>query len=849
MGDLGERVLKLPSFTREYKKILVKSVAKQFYDITSNSGENDYNIQMLLTWASVLALSKNRECQDAAFRIAQFTLEEEFDPEIKAAAALVLDSMTNFSAVALAQKKKILQENYEQEIPVPLSLDKMRRTIENSIVDANSGNIVLFNRFQKMVYDDAEIFDRLSISAPTAIGKSFVLLHVVEEFHRQHMNAISVFLVPTRALVQQVQRDLTKLFNASNVSILVSSLPILPNAQSKVSEALVLTQERLQVFLSENDKANIDLLVVDEAQKIADGSRGILLQQVVEQVTYRFPNAQLIFSSPMTANPSIFLEGGESSSAHVAKSEDVTVNQNLLWVSQARGRLQNWEMDLVRGDDNYSLGTFTVEQSLKPESKRLSMIAYRLGESLGSNLIYVNGAAEAEKIAHQLYLVLKENGEEVNLHQLNELIDLIKTTVSPQYSLVKTLSQGVGFHYGNMPLMIKNEIERLFSEGVIRYLVSTSTLIEGVNLPAKSIFLRGPQKGSGKPMSDIDFWNLAGRAGRQGKEFQGNVICIDSMNKKVWKTLPPRKRSLFMVEKMVDAVVDTRWEKFIEFIEAGTPRAKLANNIDYEYAFTYFLSDYIRKDMGPASLVDRLGGKGVKLTQLFKTVLENYHLPVDFIERNPGISPIAQQNLYDYFVAYTGDFNGLIPIDPWANNAYNNYLTVVGLIGQFLSGDENGRDGYLVVLVLKWMKGMPLANIIKDNVEYWKSKAKGKSIDGVIRDTMSDIEKFARYKFPKYSTCYIDILGRYFQDTGKNHLIRYLRRLNVWLEFGASEQTQVSLISLGLSRTTAISLSKITLNVEMTPRQCMDWLRTLDISGLALSPLMIREIKDILDTH
>ena len=47
---------------------------------------------------------------------------------------------------------------------------------------------------------------------------------------------------------------------------------------------------------------------------------------------------------------------------------------------------------------------------------------------------------------------------------------------------------GFAFNY-------KNEIERLFKNGKIKYLVCTSTLIEGMNLPAKSIFIRGPKKG------------------------------------------------------------------------------------------------------------------------------------------------------------------------------------------------------------------------------------------------------------------------------------------------------------------------------------------------------------------
>lgn len=56
-----------------------------------------------------------------------------------------------------------------------------------------------------------------------------------------------------------------------------------------------------------------------------------------------------------------------------------------------------------------------------------------------------------------------------------------------------------------MPLLIRTEIERLFSEGFIRYLICTSTLLEGVNLPAKSIIIRNPRRGKGNPLNANDF--------------------------------------------------------------------------------------------------------------------------------------------------------------------------------------------------------------------------------------------------------------------------------------------------------------------------------------------------------
>src|SRR5665811_897221 len=73
--------------------------------------------------------------------------------------------------------------------------------------------------------------------------------------------------------------------------------------------------------------------------------------------------------------------------------------------------------------------------------------------------------------------------------------DSARDTVHPQFQLVELVKRGVAFHYGNMPTLLRSEIERLFKDGKIRFLVCTSTLVEGVNLACRTIVCRGPRKG------------------------------------------------------------------------------------------------------------------------------------------------------------------------------------------------------------------------------------------------------------------------------------------------------------------------------------------------------------------
>ena len=69
------------------------------------------------------------------------------------------------------------------------------------------------------------------------------------------------------------------------------------------------------------------------------------------------------------------------------------------------------------------------------------------------------------------------------------------------------------------------------------------------------------------------------------------------------------------------------------------------------------------------------------------------------------------------------------------------------------------------------------------------------------------------------------------------------------LEFGVSKQTQVSLMGLGLSRNTAILLDDYISNENLSPTECIKWLRNAALDSYNLNEINIREIKKILEQH
>jgi superfamily II RNA helicase len=586
-AELQDWLVNNPGFQASLKRIIIDSVANQFAQLNrDNCQQEDYDWSYLLMCASLLAQSEKGYHQDVALRIAQFCIEQSnINQTYKDASVIILDSLANQQAIELAQQRKLTQSGLTERIPFTLLIDWTRRSIENSITLADSQTIPV-NHFQSLFWKQVHKYDWISLSAPTSAGKSFILSQWLADYLRKSPFATIVYLVPTRALIQQVQKDIESLLHAENFQgISITTLPMRSSIKSGMANIMVFTQERFHILLGELDsQIKVDLLLVDEAQKIGDRYRGVLLQMAIEMAVHRNSKCRVVFASPMTINPGILLEDAPAqvSRAEVV-SDDTMVNQNLIWVSQVKGRPTLWNVDLIIDKQTVCIGHIELPLRPSPNSKRLTFIAAKLGNLSGGNVIYVNGSADAEKAAKQVYDLLG-NGADISIDkEISELVELIQKTVHKQYALARVLRRGIAFHYGNMPLLIRTEIERLFRANKIKYLICTSTLIEGVNMPCQSIFVRGPQKGRGIPMTASDFWNLAGRAGRWGKEFQGNVVCVDAKLASLWgKNGAPRSKTNFMITRTSDEVLNQA-EDLLMFIENGTPRKEAQKNQNLEY--------------------------------------------------------------------------------------------------------------------------------------------------------------------------------------------------------------------------------------------------------------------------
>ncbi|WP_262481498.1 helicase-related protein, partial [Campylobacter concisus] len=196
-------------------------------------------------------------------------------------------------------------------------------------------------------------------------------------------------------------------------------------------------------------------------------------------------------------------------------------------------------------------------------------------------LIYCNDPGEAEKRA--LLLTEKINNIDTD-DEIIGLINFIKEDIHKDYSIIQCLKKGIAYHYGYMPSSIRAEIERLANIGKLRFVFCTSTLLQGVNLPAKNIIISRPNKGKNQPMNRADFLNLIGRAGRLLYEFQGNIWCIEPNQ---WELKSFEGSKLQEIGAYFETSLLTKTDEIIEI-------AKDQNNDSNEVAvFGKFYLDFV----------------------------------------------------------------------------------------------------------------------------------------------------------------------------------------------------------------------------------------------------------------
>lgn len=341
---------------------------------------------------------------------------------------------------------------------------------------------MVFHHLQAHVFSLLMQGRNVVLSASTSVGKSLVIDAVLA----QRLFKKVVVIVPIIALIDETRRRLVKRFKDFNL-ITHPSQEALP----ATTNVYLLTQERV---IQRPDLADVEFFVLDEFYKIDlandtdESTRAVDLSLAFHKLAKT--GAQFYMLGPHIQK----ISGLDGYEYHFIPSDYSTVAVDI---------------------QNFNLG---MRSEKRPE-KLLELV-----KSLDSpTLIYCQAPPSANRVAE--YLI--KNAGLTPVPETQEIAAWISKHYHPEWNVAKAISLGIGIHHGGVPRALQQYIVKLFNEGLIKRIICTSTMIEGVNTSAENVIIYDRRLNT----STLDYFtykNISGRAGRMNKYFIGKVFMLEA---------------------------------------------------------------------------------------------------------------------------------------------------------------------------------------------------------------------------------------------------------------------------------------------------------------------------------
>ncbi len=822
------------------------------------------------TWlVSILAGSKKEKHRIRAQRFATLlylsnTDEAEYLDVIKVCYVLFsrlgnLTATRFFKQLFDVKDTETMRYDYDTLLSMELLLQRQSKTIKTV------NGTVLLTSFQKGLWNGLNDESNLAVSAPTSSGKSFILKQFLTQTYTVETRFKTIYVVPSRALINQVSEEFRIELINTNTLIRTAYIegdeeePGTENIREVVREPkilYILTPERCIKLLTADlaQKIDIDFIFIDEIQGVEDEQgRGSTFENVFEDLAVQFPKAKLVTAGPHISKPEkTFLEVfGKEATPFRTQLSPVIQFKKIVRATQQK----DLEIE-VRDDINkplvINIDTDYNAQSLFKNGSNGNIIerVINLVAPAQSNIVFSNRGDYAEKWAQEY----QESKDYLKVpKRVQELIDFLKDEFNPKYYLIDCLEKGVAFHHGKLPDIIRKEVEELFQDKKILNLFCTSTLIEGVNLPANNLFIITPRKNL-EDLTDFEFGNLIGRAGRLSESLYGSIYFIEKPNHK-GKT--PQEYFDAEYDKEIQTFSTKNLPEYnfkylkgnineIEILNENGKRDK--NEIAKQKNLTLFIRNKFIKNRDSVEaflLKKNIGDEQVaRSLAVLDTELAEISIPRRIILENQSIDPLLQNELYlavknseihnwvitpnkllekrrrkddalalpnkerPFFWQLLTIIEGLDNIFDLRTETFERYsISGVGTIG-------------MAIHATTWLQGKSYKELINDDIKYYSSDnprvtddkridpTSKKDVNKLIGKVIKINSSIVTYLLVKYIKLLVDVLDEVLTDEEKE-IYKITLGLPTALELGTRDKNVKNLISSGISRTVAISVTKL----------------------------------------
>ncbi|MFJ7556368.1 DEAD/DEAH box helicase [Bacillus thuringiensis] len=395
------------------------------------------------------------------------------------------------------------------------------------------------------------------VQMPTSAGKTKATEIIIRSAFLSGRTSLAVIVAPFRALCHEISNGLIKVFHDESITVdelsdvLQQDFEIEAILEGK--QVLIVTPEKLLYILRHiPELANsIGLLIYDEGHQFDNGTRGITYELLLTSLKEMVPKTiQTVLISAVISNAQSVGNWLNGEDSMLVSGVNLTPTYRTIaftsWLDQL-GRLEFVKQNSPDNQEFY-VPRVLEEQELKlkgrekkrrvfPEKNDGKSIALYLGLKLAINggvAIFcgtktsVNSMCEKVVEAYERELTIVKPLVFSDEAEVKRLHFLYQSHLGHDDVTTQSAALGVFTHHGNIPMGIRLSVEYAMKEGFIKFVICTSTLAQGVNLPIRYLIVTSVYQG-GERIKTRDFHNLIGRAGRSGMHTEGSIIFADPM--------------------------------------------------------------------------------------------------------------------------------------------------------------------------------------------------------------------------------------------------------------------------------------------------------------------------------
>jgi len=470
--------------------------------------------------------------------------------------------------------------------------------------------------FQQHAFHAISKDENVLVCAKTGSGKTLVGEYQI--YHSLKKGKRVFYTTPIKSLSNQKFYDLKHQFTEASVGIMTGDIKFCPDAQIVIMTTEILrnllykkgsTTEHLGLTASLS-MDGVDAIVFDECHYINDKDRGKVWEETMILLP---PSVSMIMLSATLDHPEYlahWLGELKQKPIHLIQTHYRMVplthyvlgkeDKMILLMDPKENYKREAYRDWHRGYHTLQKEVQTFQQkvvdSRQAGSKgavggkvHASHFVHRLNEvaeilqkkELLPALFFVLSRKQCESYASKMEHSLLDTSDTaavkhiISFHLHRHMRELEKI---PQYhQIYELLCRGVAFHHSGLLPMLKEIIEILFSKGYVKMLFCTETFAVGLNMPTKTVLFAGFKKyddatASMRILRNDEYIQMAGRAGRRGKDDKGVVIYLPDR-----EPIEPEEMEKMMkgARPPIQSRMDFHYDFLLKTLQASAPNQPL----------------------------------------------------------------------------------------------------------------------------------------------------------------------------------------------------------------------------------------------------------------------------------